>query len=111
MSTKLTLDELIAKLPDAYKPWATQFGPAFLAMTSDEVMAWLNKVVRGDVLTAYKDVLAKLPNADLLNEWDTINAGWQAANDKYADRIALQKSAAVAIVKILLAIALAAAGF
>ena len=106
----MTLDELKSKLPLPLQGWATTYGPAFIAMTAAEIQAWIEMLIRGDVLPAYKAVLEKLPNADLLGEWDTINADWQAANEANAARMELQKTAAMAVLKILLAIALAAVG-
>lgn len=69
----MTIDELQARLPEQFRPWAATYGPAFLAMTAQEVKAWIEMLIRGDVLPAYQAVLAKLPNADLLNEWDKLN--------------------------------------
>ncbi len=106
----MTPAELTAKLPDALKPWAATYGPAFIAMTGEEVKAWIEMLIRGDVMPAYKAVLAKLPNADALAGLDTLNAEWDAANSKNADRMELQRSAAVAALKVMLTIALALVG-
>ena len=107
----MTLDELKLKLPETYAPWIATYAPAFINMSAAEIQAWIEMLILGDILPAYKAVIVKLPNTDLLGQWDTINTEWETANVKNADRIALQKAAAVAVLKILLGIALAAAGF
>lgn len=106
----MTLDELQANLPEQLRPWAATYGPAFLAMTADEAKAWIEMLIRGDVLPAYQAVLEKLPNGDLLAEWGKLNAQWQAANQRNAQRVDLQQAAATAALKVMLAVALAAVG-
>lgn len=106
----MTLDELKAKLPTELQPWAIQYGPAFLAMTAEELQAWLWLIINGDVYKAYADLVAKLPNADLLAEWDKINTSWQEANVKNKAKNDLAKTAFMGLMKILLTIGLAAAG-
>jgi len=106
----MTLEELKAQIPSEFVPWAETYGPAFLAMTAEEVKAWIELLAMGDVMKAYKEVLEKLPNAELLSAWTTINAEWQSANEKNAARIELQKEAAIKILGILLTIAAAAVG-
>jgi len=107
----MTVEELQQRMPEKFQPWVATYGPAFLAMTAEELKAWIDRLLKGDGLGAYQEVLAKLPNAGLLDEWNTINAQWQAANEANVERMALQKAAAMAVAKILLGIALAAAGF
>ncbi|MCK4627197.1 MAG: hypothetical protein KAV00_17930, partial [Phycisphaerae bacterium] len=72
--------------------------------------ASLNRLIVGDIEPAYRSQLAKKDNSALLNEWDSLNADWADANVRNAERIALQKSALTALMRILLAVALAAAG-
>ena len=106
----MTLDELKAKLPEPFKPWAETYGPAFLAMTADEVKAWIELLIRGKGIEAYEAVLKKLPATELLSEWDTLKGQWAKANENNAERMSLQKAASVAALKILLTVALAAVG-
>ena len=106
----MTLDELQAKLPAQFQPWAVQFGPAILAMTAEELKAWIDLLIRGDVLGAYEKLLTGMATPELLADWHIVTADWQAANVKNADRIDLQKSAMIGVVKIALAIALASVG-
>jgi len=104
------LDELKGKLPPELSSWAVTYGPAFLSMTAEELQAWLSKIISGDIYTAYTDVLKKLPNSDLLTEWGKINSEWQAANVENKAQNDLGKAALMGLMKILLTIALAAAG-
>jgi len=106
----MTQDELLAKLPAGLRPWGVTYGPAFLAMTSDEVKAWLERILKGDTIGAYQQVLDKLPKGAFLAEGETLADRWQAQNERNADSIALQKAALTAVVKVLLGIALAAVG-
>jgi hypothetical protein len=107
----ITLDELKARLPDALKPWADQYGAAVLSMAADEVVAWINRLAQGDITGAYRAIIAKMPNAGLLGQWDQLNADWQAENVKNADRITLMTAAVAVVVKVVLTMLLAAAGF
>jgi hypothetical protein len=112
MGTTVTLPDVIAKLPSQFQPWATEYAPAFLAMTVVEFQAWVALLIAGDVYTAYKAVLAKLPGkAEYMAELDKNAAEWAAANAANADSIALQRKALNALVSILLAIGLACFGF
>lgn len=103
----MTLDEIIAKLPAEWKPVAVQYGPAFLAMTAQDVWDWLALASTGDAYAAHKKVLEKLPNADLLGEWSSLEADWKTANAANAARIAWQRDAVYAILRVLVAIAAA----
>jgi len=107
----VTLDELKAQLPPSLIPWAEAYGPALLLMTAQEIKDWIELLIRGDVLAAYKALLEKMPSGDLLAEWTEINAGWPSANESNVARMSLQRSAAAAALRILLMVALAAAGF
>jgi hypothetical protein len=104
--TQLTLDKLLAATPDMFKPLVLQYGPALVAMTAQEFCDWLTMLIKGDDGAAWRALLAKLPDADLIAEWDKLNVKWDEANAKNADRVALQKSAVLAVLKVLLAAAL-----
>lgn len=106
----MTLDELRDRLPKPFQGWADTYGPAFLDMTAGEIQAWIELLIRGQAMLAYQTVLSRLPSTALLAEWTKINSEWQTANDRNAARISLQKEALFGVLKILLAVALAAAG-
>jgi hypothetical protein len=79
-----TLDELKAMLPAAMKdqfgPLIDQYGPKILAMTQAELWAWINLLLAGDKNAAYKALLAKGTNDDLLGAWGSHNDEWIVAN-------------------------------
>ena len=106
----MTIEELKAKVPEKLRPWADEYGPALLAMSGEEFRAWLDRLVRGDIEAAYRDLLSKMDNPSLLDEWTKLNAEWQGQNVRNAERLSLQQNALAALLKILLAIALAGVG-
>lgn len=106
----MTIDEIKSKLPVEWSPVIDQYGPAFVAMTADEIWAWLMLAAKGDAYAAHKAVIEKLPNAELLNQWTSTNAEWQTANTKNASRIAWQRDALFAVMKVLVAMAGVAVG-
>ena len=107
----MDLAELKAKLPPEWQAIVDQYGPAFLEMTSEEIWAWLNRALKGDMYESYKSVLEKLPNSDLLDSWESISADWQDANLANASSIAWQKDALNAILRVLVVMATAVVGF
>jgi len=106
----MTLEELQGKVPESFRPWVAAYGPAILAMTAEELKAWIDLLIQGDVFAAYEKLLTGMENAAVLADWATLKADWQAANITNADRLELQRSAVVAVLKIGLAVALAAVG-
>jgi hypothetical protein len=108
----ITLDQLIAKIPVQFQPWASQYGPAFLAMTVAEFQAWIDLIIQGDIYAAYRQIIAKLPGKDAyLASLDTNAAAWKTQNAANNASIALQKQALTGLGSILLTIGLAAFGF
>jgi hypothetical protein len=105
-----TLDKLLARTPDLLKPVVQKYGPGLVAMTAQEFCDWLEMMVNGDTGAAWAALLAKMPNQALLDAWKTKAAEWDAANEKNAARVALQKEATVAVLKVLLAGSLAWVG-
>jgi len=105
-----TLDGLLAKTPDAFKPIVAKYGPAFVAMTAQEFYEWLELLILGNDAAAWRKLLAKMPNADLLAAWKEQGKKWAEAADKNASRISLQKEAVLAVLKVLLAAALSMVG-
>lgn len=106
----MTLDEILAKLPPEFKPFAMTYGPALLKMGQDEIISWIGLIARGQTAEAYRQILANMPTADLLNEWTVLNNEWENANRAEAAKRALVQEATVAILKVLLSIALVAVG-
>ncbi len=106
----MTLEELLEKVPEKFRPIVREYGPAFIKMGEEEIVAWIDLLAKGRVDDAYREVLANLPNQDLLAEWNKLSAEWRSANVAEAQRRAVVREAGAAVLKILLAIALAAVG-
>jgi hypothetical protein len=79
-------------------------------MTAQEFCDWLDLMLSGDTGAAWAALLKKMPNAALLEAWNTKAAEWDAANERNAARVALQKEATLAVLKVLLGAALAMVG-
>ncbi len=106
----MTLEELKAKLGPDLLPWVEKYGPTILQMGADDLMAFIELMLKGDQSAAYAAILAKMPAADFLGEWDAAHADWGTANKANAARIAAQKEALSVVVGILLKIVTAALG-
>jgi len=107
---KLTLDEVLQKIPKPWQPVAAQYGPALAAMTADEIWAWINLLAMGDTKAAYQTLVSRLNNADLLAQWDTLQQAWSQANAENAAKLALQREAGLAVLKVALGMALVMVG-
>jgi len=105
-----TLDGLLARTPDAFKPIVAKYAAGLIAMTAEEFCDWLELLILGKDNAAWQHLLAKMPNADLLKAWQDTGKQWAAANEANARRVGLQKEAIVAVLRVLLAAALAWVG-
>ena len=106
----MTISELRAKLPAPLQGFADTYGPVVLAWTAADLQAWLNLLLKGNVYDAYAQVLQGMGGQQSVDEWATVSAGWAAANADNAARADLAKSALAGLLKIVLAVALAAVG-
>jgi hypothetical protein len=103
----LTLDEILAKLPEALRPVAAQYAPVLLKMSYDELWSWIQLILQGKTDEALKNIYSKMPNADLFSEWGKINQDWETANANDRAKRALMQTAAMSVLKVLLDIAIA----
>jgi len=107
---KLNLNDLMAKTPEMFRPIVAKYGPALAAMTAQEFCDWLELLIMGNDSAAWQALLAKMDNASLIDAWKDTVAKWADAADKNAARIQFQKDAMLAVLKVLLAGALAMVG-
>ena len=105
-----TLDGLLAKTPEALRPVVAKYGPALVTMTAEEFCQWLELLLLGQDDKAWRALLKRMPNADLLAAWKEKAKEWAGAADANARRIALQKEATLAVLKVLLTASLAMVG-
>jgi len=106
----MTLDELLDKTPQELRPIVQKYGPALAAMTAEEFCDWLEMLILGRDDEAWRALLEKADNPGLLEAWNATAANWDAANAANASRLELQKEAVLAVLKVLLAGALAWVG-
>jgi len=110
LSQIFTLEGLLAKTPDAFKPIVVEYAPALITMTAEEFWAWVKLLVMGRESAAWQELLARMPNAELLAEWKKKAGQWADAVDKNAERVSLQKEAILATLKVLLVAAFSMVG-
>ena len=106
----LDLDKLLADVPEEFRPVVAQYGPALIAMTTAEFWAWIEMLLAGDTRAAYESIVSRLDNTDLMEAWGTVTAKWTDANERNSAQIRLQKEAVTAVLRVLLAVALAGVG-
>ncbi len=106
----MKIDELIAHTPEQLRPVVARYGPALAAMTAEEFCDWLELLIMGRDDEAWRRLLEQSDNAGLLEAWKTAAANWDQANEANARRVALQKEATMAVLKVLLAGSLALVG-
>ncbi|MBE3117547.1 MAG: hypothetical protein IMZ50_02165 [Candidatus Atribacteria bacterium] len=106
----MTLEELFAKVPPEFRPVVEEYGPALVAMTTAEALAWIMICFKGRVDEAYRVLLEKIPSSELSLEWAKLNDEWKTANIGEAARRALMREAGAGVLLILLRAALAMVG-
>ena len=106
----MTLEELIQRVPEPWRPVVSRYGPALLKMSADELWAWIELLLAGRDEQAYRAVLARMDESDLLAEWDSLAGQWQSANEAAARRRDTQARAVQAVLHVLLTAALAMVG-
>ena len=103
----LTLEELIAALPEELQEVAEIWGPVLFEMGVNEIKAWVNLMLLGDYATAYATLLQRKSNSELISLWAGLNAKWKAANMDNAAQIEAQRGFIMAVLKACLTIGLA----
>jgi hypothetical protein len=106
----MTLDELIDRTPAQFRPIVARYGPALIQMTAEEFLAWVELLIAGETREAWDTIVRRLDNPGLQASWESLQDKWHEANRRNAARLKLQRDAIVAILKVLLGVALAAAG-
>ena len=106
----VTLEELMDKVPKPWRPVVKQYGPSLIAMGVDELWQLIDLAAKGDIEKAYKKLLEKSDNKQLLGQWNATNEAWKAANQKNALAITVQQEALAAILRASLSAALILVG-
>jgi hypothetical protein len=106
----MKLNELIENTPPELRPIVAKYAPALVEMTAEEFCAWLELLVLGRTYEAWESLMARQDNPGLLEAWRKAASEWDDANARNAERVALQRQALLAVLKVLLAAALAGVG-
>ena len=106
----LTLEELLAKVPEPLRPAVAKYGPALAAMTVQELWAWIELLVNGQTRAAWDRVVQGLGFEETLVALDESNANLAKLNAANAASLALQREAILAVLRVLLGAALAMVG-
>jgi len=105
-----TIDDLLAKTPDVWKPVVAMYGPKLAAMTAEDFAAWIKLLLQGKTDAAWAKLYGGMTDAELVAAGQTISDAWGTANAANAQRIALGREAAMAVMRVLLSLALAMVG-
>jgi len=106
----MTLDEVLSKVPEKWRPVVAQYFPALAAMTAEEIWAWIQLILDGNTAEALAKIVPSLSKAEFLANFEAQDAAWAVANAGNAQKMALQREAWSAVLRILLATALAMVG-
>ena len=100
----LQLDALLPKIPPELLPLVEQYAPTLLKMGQDELFAWAERLMDGDYEAAYRAILERMENPEVLLEGERLVNEWMDANTKEAERRAFFKNVGLDALKVLLAI-------
>jgi len=79
-------------------------------MSVEELWSWIELIMMGKTDTAYGVLLSRMNNEDLLTTFDKINDEWAELNEANSQRLNLQRSALLAVLRVTFQIALALVG-
>jgi len=110
-----TIEDILDKTPEKYKPFVVALGPGLLAMAAqglENVSKWLMRIAAGDTVGAYQQVLDALPDkAAFLAQWDADDALLDQHNAENAANIAVYRQAGSMVLQGLLGMAGLLLGF
>lgn len=107
----MKLNDLKSKLPPDAAAWVDQYMPALIAMeAAGNLQAWIVRIVAGDVVGAYSEILDNMPPSAVVDEWTGLNMDWATADDQNSARMLMEQRAFAQLAKILAALAMAALG-
>lgn len=106
----MTLEEILAQMPEELRPVVSEYGPALVEMSTGEIWLWINLLLKGDTETAYRLLLTGMDTPERLDEWSKLASDWDEANIANKQKMNLMREASVAILRVLLTVALALVG-
>lgn len=109
MTEQGLIEEIIGKLPDAYKDWARRYAAILVDMGFEEIDKWVDSVVNLNWADAYKSLAVRMTTEQLLTAQEQVNQALRELNKQAVDFIQIQKqmvrealSIAIMILKALL---------
>ena len=106
----MKLQDLLADVPEVWRPIVAKYGRAIVGMTAEEFAAWVELLVCGRTQEAWSVVMGRMEDPDMLAAGESLTEKWNEANRGNAARLKLQRDACMAVLKVLLAAVLAGAG-
>lgn len=88
----MTIEEIIAKLPEEYRAIARRYTTLLLDMADEELLAWVKSIAQGNWQKSYHDLIAKMTTDELLAEERKSHEILKRLNKDNADRMADQFS-------------------
>jgi hypothetical protein len=103
------IEEIISKLPDAYKGWARRYAAILVDMGFEEIDKWVDSVINLNWADAYRSLAVRMTTEQLLTAQEQVNQALRELNKQAVDFIQIQKqmvrealSIAIMILKALL---------
>ena len=88
------LQSLISAVPTQFQPWVSQYGPALLNLTAQQINEALELLIQGDTDTPYRAALKGMTCAEVLNEAaSTLTATDIPATNQNAANVAMEREA------------------
>jgi hypothetical protein len=100
----MTLEEIIAKLPEEFQPWARQYGNAFLDMAFTELTNLVDKIAEGNFADAYAVIVSRFTTEELIRSQQRVNEELIKLNKQNASFAEFQKQLVKDALNILLLI-------
>ena len=76
------IQQIIDKLPAELQTYGSHYAALLLTFQTDEISAMLDELIGGDVSLAYRVLVSKMTDTQLLSELDTINAALMEQNSQ-----------------------------
>jgi len=105
-----TLDDLLDKTPDTFKPVVTKYAPKLVTWSIKQFWAWIELLALGKTHEAWNMLFEDMPSNEFLQAGNDITARLDAVQDANYHKVALQKEAISAILRVLVTITFAQVG-
>ena len=96
----MTLDKLIKELPIEYQAWAMNYANVLLEMADEEMLAWTEDVLAGDIRSAYARLANAMTTTQLILAQNDVNEELRILNEANATFVELQRRMVLEAVRI-----------